>query len=124
MTSSDSSARTPHADAPRDLAQLKRRALYLVQNRYEAAARLQNLTLEQLNRDRGAGERHASVAELIRWELARAEAVATFAVTLGLITPDQARQAIADNDAAHPGLRELLKREPNNPTNIGDEPTG
>jgi hypothetical protein len=73
-----------------DLDDLRRRALYLVEESYKHAGAVARLDLDTINSVRPAPMCYQSRAELAREWLARAGALADFATNLGLITPDQA----------------------------------
>jgi predicted Fe-S protein YdhL (DUF1289 family) len=73
-----------------------------VRDAYEDIVRLGRLRLEQVNRRRHPAERYCSTEEFVRELWARAGAISTFAVNVGLITPEQALQIIADFLDEHP----------------------
>ena len=77
-------------------------AVERVREAYEDIVRLGGLRLEQVNRLRHPAERYCSMQEYVRELWARAGAVSTFAVNVGLITPDQALQIIRDFMDEHP----------------------
>jgi undecaprenyl pyrophosphate synthase len=87
-----------------ELTTVRQRALDLVRDRYDQVASIARVDLKAVNRPRPVSMQYGSRREIVREFLAVAGEVATFAVTLGLITPDQARQAILDFAAAHPEL--------------------
>jgi hypothetical protein len=83
-------------------AQLRQRALELVREHYEIAGRMRNVSLGRLNRSRPPSLRYHRREEVEREWLAMAGAVSTFAVNLGLITPDEDRQVILDFQVKYP----------------------
>jgi uncharacterized protein YlaN (UPF0358 family) len=85
-------------------ARLREAALDLVREEYENAARLNTVSLEKINRVRPPWKPYASIDQLVDEWLAMAGAVSTFAVRLGLISPEEAGQIIRDFFAAHPEL--------------------
>jgi hypothetical protein len=85
---------------------VRRRAIELIRASYEAAARVRALNLTRLNRARPPSMRYATKNHLIREYLSAAGAVSTFAVNLGLITPEEAAQLIRDFQSAHPELHQ------------------
>jgi len=87
-----------------ELTAVRQRALDLVRNGYDQVASVARVDLKAINRPRPASLQYGSRDEIVREFLAAPGAVATFAVNLGLITADQARQAILDFGAAHPEL--------------------
>ena len=90
------------------LNELRRRAMELVGDHYEQTAAVARLNLDELNRTRPPSMQYRARDEVLREWLSAAGAVATFAVNLDLITPDQARAAIVDFYQRHPDLREAL----------------
>jgi hypothetical protein len=82
-------------------------ALQLVRGAYEAVALFHGTTpelLERINRPRPSWMRYGSTLELVREYLHCAGAVSTFAVNVGLITPEEAAQVIRDFTATHPEM--------------------
>jgi hypothetical protein len=84
--------------------ELQLRALALLRDYYQTAFLLSRVDLNEFNHARPPSRRYQSIADLVKEGLAAAGAVASFAVELGLVTPDQARQALLDLLAEHPEL--------------------
>ncbi len=83
---------------------VRRRALERVRAQYEYAAGMSELSLQSVNRVRPPSMQYRSINELVREWLAAAGAVCTFAVNIGVITPQEALQIIRDFQAAHPDM--------------------
>lgn len=90
----------------------KERALVEVNYAYESIAGMASLPLDVLNRVRPEDMKYRTPAQLIQEYTARASAVADFAVTLKLITPEQALQAILQFQERHPEIWGELDPEP------------
>jgi hypothetical protein len=90
-----------------DDARLRQKALELVQEAYENVVTMSatdTVDLARLNQGRPPSHRYASREALLdEWE-AMAGAVSTFAVSLGVLSPDEAAQVIRDFSEAHPEL--------------------
>jgi hypothetical protein len=84
---------------------LRYQALELVRERYEDAAQMRDANLESINQVRPPSLRYPSMDHVVYQWLAMAGAVSTFAVNVGLITSEQARQVIVDFLTAHPEMR-------------------
>ena len=91
-----------------DFQRLRCEALRLVREEYDAVAAKKAIGIRAINRLRPEHMKFQSVNDLVRESLARAGAISTFAVSLGLITSDEARQMITDFGAMHPEIREDL----------------
>lgn len=87
---------------PRSFDDLRADALEEVREMYEDVARLRKLKLETINRVHHPSTRYRSMDEFTREQFARATAVSSFAVRLGLVTPLEARQIDLDFSDAHP----------------------
>ena len=85
---------------------LRTRALILVREQYEWAARMKHTPIERINRVRPPALQYRSPDEMVREWLACAGAVANFAHELGLITTEEAKQVILDFCAAHPEMQD------------------
>ncbi len=83
---------------------LRRQARERVREQYELAAGWRRVNLTALNRGGSPSTAYGSIEEVEREWLAAAGQVASFAVALGLITPDEARQILVDFCANHPEL--------------------
>ncbi len=83
---------------------LRRQARLRVREQYELAAGWRRVNLKALNRGRSPTTTYCSIEEVEREWLAAAGQVAGFAVSLALITPDEARQILLDFCADHPEL--------------------
>jgi hypothetical protein len=81
---------------------IRNKALELVREAYEDIARMVDAPLEKINAVKPPSMQYGSINELIREYFSRAGAVATFAVNVELITPEQARRVIVEFQAAHP----------------------
>lgn len=81
---------------------LRRNALVLVQAAYNDAWDISRLPLEALNRVRPPDRAYRSHDEVLEVEASRATGLATFAVTLGLIAPEQALQMLVEFNEKHP----------------------
>ena len=79
-------------------------AVERVREQYEDIVHLGKLRLEQINRVRHPAEYYCSIQEYVRELWARAGAVSTFAVNVGLVSPDQALQIIQDFLDEHPDI--------------------
>lgn len=95
--------------ARKTLSSLKLEALERVRAEYEAAAGLSKLGLDRLNEIRKPADPLPSLAHFQEIWLARAGAVSSFAVNLGLIDPDDAIRIIHEFVDAHP---EFAQTEP------------
>ena len=76
--------------------ELKARALALVRPEYEYATAAAQADLERINRVRPESLRYGSVQELVRESFHAAGAVSTFAVNVGLLSPDDAAALIRE----------------------------
>jgi hypothetical protein len=76
----------------------------LVREQYEDIVHLGKLDLTKINRGLHPAEHYCSMREYVRELWARAGAVASFAVSAGLISGDQALQIIKDFLADHPDV--------------------
>ena len=85
---------------------LGQRALELVREQYEHIAEMQGVDLARINRRYPRAMQYRSMRQLLREWQSNAGAVSTFAVNLGLITPEEAQRVILDFYAAHPEMRE------------------
>jgi hypothetical protein len=94
--------------APGSIDVLRRRALELVDQRYADAASVATTDLDSVNTVRPPPMRYRSRNELVLEFVDKATAVATFAVNLELITPQQAEAAIKRFFEEHP---ELIDKE-------------
>jgi hypothetical protein len=81
---------------------MRRRALDLVREGFEVAAGMRHVRLDRLNSGQPPASQYRTQEELERDFLHAAVAVSTFAVNMGLITPEQAAQVIRDFQDAHP----------------------
>ena len=70
--------------------QLRRATAERVREEYVKVSRMRRLSLEQINRHRSPTERYCSSEEFVREWLSRADAVATFAVSMDLLSPKEA----------------------------------
>ncbi len=86
------------------MAKLRRRALDLVRQRYEVAASIRQVSLDRINRVRPPELHYRSIDEAVREFMGEANAVSTFAVEVGLITSEEARQVILEFYAKHPEM--------------------
>jgi len=82
--------------------EMKRRALELVREAYSTAAEMRNVPLDVINRKQPPNLRYRSSLELVREEFAAANALATFAVQLGLLTSDQAAELLRESQRKNP----------------------
>lgn len=82
----------------------RRHALQLVEEQYESIHRMSSTPLDRINRVRPESMKYYSVEHLLNEAFACANAVSWFAVALGLITSEEARQVILKFQAAHPEL--------------------
>jgi hypothetical protein len=89
---------------PRSREAIRRAALGRVREEYENIAHMSRLSLDQINRAEPVSRHYRSVDEYLRIWFSRAEAVSSFAVNLGLISPQQALQVIHEFQDAHPEL--------------------
>jgi hypothetical protein len=90
--------------APESIEVLRRRALDLVAQQYAAAASVATTDLDSVNTVRPPAMRYRSQTQLVLEFVDKATAVATFAVNLELITPQQAEAAIKRFFEEHPAL--------------------
>jgi hypothetical protein len=90
--------------APGSIDVLRRRALELVAQRYADAASVATTDLDSVNTVRPPPMRYHSQNELVLEFVDKATAVATFAVNLELITPQQAEAAVKRFFEEHPEL--------------------
>jgi len=88
------------------------RALELIEDAYESAGQMSRLNLKSINRGRDPSSRYHSVNELVREQTAIAGALATFAVNLRLITPQDALQKLLEFSARYPGSSDELSEGP------------
>lgn len=99
-----SRSRNRGKETAESLEALPKAALARVREEYETIADMSGLSMDQINRWREPTDQYDSMDEFLRIWWARAGAVADFAVGLGLITPDQAREILVDFCSAHPEL--------------------
>jgi hypothetical protein len=92
------------AEAAQIPAWLKQRALAEVTFAYETIVEMASVPRTGLNRGRPAGAKFQNAQQVIEEYTARADAVAQFAASLKLITPEQLGDAIQQCAARHPGL--------------------
>jgi hypothetical protein len=90
---------------------VNQRALAEVNFAYESIAGMTSVPLDVLNRARPEAMRYQSVSQLVQKLTARASAMAALAVTLGLITPDQAGDVIRQFQERHPGIWDDAQNE-------------
>jgi hypothetical protein len=83
---------------------LHRRALAEVAFAYETIAEMAAVPRAGLNRSRPDAARFANATQVVQEYTARADAVAQFAASLGLITPEQMADVIQQFAARHPGV--------------------
>jgi hypothetical protein len=86
------------------LIDLKRKALDLVREEYALIAAKSRADLERINRVRPSSRRYNSRDHLLNEAFAVAGAVSSFAVNLGVLSPDEARQIIHEFEEQHPDL--------------------
>ena len=79
-------------------------AVVRVRDEYQAIASLSRLPLNALNRSPDPAEHYPSIHEYTRELWARANAVASFAVSTGLISSVQAGEILRDFLDDHPDL--------------------
>lgn len=89
---------------------LRQRAIDRLRSAYEDIYYLSRLPLSSLNKRRNVSNEYHSITEYTRELFARASAIGTFAVELGLISPNDQRDAMyefCDNHPEHapPGWR-------------------
>ena len=94
---------------------VRRKALDLIAEQYEQAAGVHRTGFERLNRVRPTSLRYTSQFELDREYLSMAAAVVTFAVNMGLVSPDDVLQIMKQYFAAHSELGGTDDRERSNP---------
>jgi len=77
-----------------------------VREQYEHATGWARVSLESVNRVRPPSRQYRGTDEIVRERLAAAGAVSRFAVSLGLITPEQTRDIILEFQRTHPDVFE------------------
>jgi hypothetical protein len=75
-----------------------------VRERFDDIVLLGHLHLEQINSGRHSAEHYCTMQEYVRELWARANAVSDFAVSIGLISGEQALRIITDFLVAHPDV--------------------
>lgn len=80
------------------------KATNLIKEAWEAVAQMYAVDLDKVNRVRPDDLRYSSRGELIREYVSRANAVATFAVNVGLITPAEATELQLEFERTHPEI--------------------
>jgi len=83
---------------------LRDRAKDLIRTAYANAASMADVKLSVINSVRPESLRYSSNSELVREFVSTAGAVATFAVNLGVVTPDDVRKIMHEFFSLHPEL--------------------
>lgn len=78
------------------------RALSEIRIAYQNAWDISHMPLDRLNSAREPGNEWRDNEEVLGFELACAARVVSFAVNIGLITPDEARDVISEFYTSHP----------------------
>lgn len=89
--------------------QMRERAIELIRDAYEIAAKMKNVDLDAINAPRPAKLRYSSQADLVRDFIDSAGAILDFAGKLGLVNQDEAIAILRETGSAHPELDDWLR---------------